>query len=136
MRGHTILVKYGLTRVRAACPCSEWLAAIEVAVKPREVARADLETDPMPPPEDVTCRPQIDSKQIRLSDLYQLGFTGGFPISGTNDSIEKVLGVAVRMNIDEFRRKVGVDRRRGRPQGQADRSRDLDRLFEWIRGID
>src|SRR5262245_36673843 len=132
MRGHIILVKYRLTRGRAPCPSSEWLAAIEVAVKPREVARADLETDTMPPPKEITCRPQIDSKQIRLSDLHQPGLAGGFPISGPNDSIEKVLGVANRTNLGEYRSKVGVDGGRGGPEGYAHRSRDLDRLFECI----
>ena len=109
MRGHTILVKYCLTCGGALCSCSEWLAAVEVAVEPREVARADLETDAMPAPEDVTRRPQIDGEQVRFSGLHQLRLAGGFPITGTNDSIEKVLGVAIRMNIDEFRGKVGID---------------------------
>ena len=54
MRGHTTLVKYRLTCGKTFCSCSEWFAAIEVAIEPREVARAELKTDAMPRPEDVT----------------------------------------------------------------------------------
>jgi hypothetical protein len=54
MRGHITLVKNHLTCGQAFCSCSEWLAAIEVAIEPWEVARAELKTDAMPWPEDVT----------------------------------------------------------------------------------
>src|SRR5579871_2340543 len=85
------------------------LTGIEIAVKAREIAGADLEPDTMTWQEDIAGRPQIDGKQIGLARLHQFRGACRLPVTRTQNSIDQIARIAVGMNIDKFRCEIGVD---------------------------
>src|SRR5438552_8323806 len=110
MRGHIALMEYRLASHHTFGSLAESFARVQVSIEPREITRADLYADSMAAPEDVAGCPQIDREQIGVSGFHQLWRAGRFAIARADDSVEQIVRISVRMNIDQFRGEIGIDR--------------------------
>src|SRR5688500_5207662 len=75
-------------------------AGVEVAVKAREVAAADLQADGMSGAKEVRRHPAVDDEFLDLAGRQGLGRTAAVPVAAADDAIAEIPGRSVRENID------------------------------------
>src|SRR5439155_22980873 len=97
-----------LRRVRAFGVHAEWVSRVWVAIKPREVAAGDFQTDAMALFEEVAGDPQIDSVLLDCFRLKEFGLGHSFAKASAEYSLAEIEGATIRIDIDEFSREIGV----------------------------
>src|SRR5215218_10919642 len=97
-------------RVRA-----ELVPGVEVAVEAREVATAHLQTDAMPPAEEIAGRPEIDRVFEWLTGCDRSGSVGPLAVASADDAVAEITRGAVRIDIDQLAGEIGVRRGGRRP---------------------
>jgi len=100
-------------------------AGIQIPVKPREIAAADLEPQDVPLAKNIACGPEVEVKFVDLTRVHQFRFLLRIPVACANDSFSQVLSDTVWPDIHEFACEVGIYRGRLGIQLNADGTRDL-----------
>src|SRR5215207_9530974 len=98
-------------RVRA-----ELMTGVEVAVEAREVAAAHLQTDAMPPAEEIAGRPEVDGVFEWLTRRNRSGSVGALAVAGADDAVGEITRGAVWIDINQLPREIGVRRGGRRPE--------------------
>ena len=62
--------------------------------------------------EDVASRPEIEIEFVNLSGIEQARGSVRVAIARADNSFGQILGESIGPDVDQFRREVGVDRRR------------------------
>ena len=75
-------------------------AGIEVAIKPRKVAAAYLDSNHVALQENIACRPHIDLIAIRLSGTDRFRLAPRISIASTQDPLCQILLKSIRPHID------------------------------------
>jgi PadR family transcriptional regulator AphA len=127
MRG---IVQDCLTCGRQFIISTKVVARVGIAVPARKIAAGDIQANAVPLLKDIACCPEIDFIRICLLRYNQRwSFTlCEAMVAGANDAIGEIACVAIGMDIDQLRYKIGIGRARSCPQMQIYRT--LERLVE------
>src|SRR5579864_2642184 len=88
------------------------LAGVQVSVETREVAAADLESKAVALAKQVAGGPQVDGEFVGLTGIQEGRFLLGLAVTRSYNAFRQILCESVRPHIHQFRREVGVNRRR------------------------
>ena len=83
-------------------------AGIEISDQAREVAARDLNPDAVTFTEHVAGRVQVDVDFVHAIRLHENLFFIACTIAGPQDAVLDVVGGAVRININQLDREIGV----------------------------
>src|SRR5439155_22016748 len=86
-----------------------------VPIEVREIRRADLETNTMPPLEDSRGVAQINGVVVYCARCNPRRLLAGGPVTRPHDPLGNILRVAVQVDVHELGGEVGVLGRRSRP---------------------
>src|SRR5688572_9818490 len=99
---------------------------VRVAIEPWKVAARHIEADSMPLEKQIAGRTEVDR---------DFCWRTGSEAASQHAVIDRA-GRAVGMDVHQLRREVGLRRRRGDPQRDAERAGHLDVTFERSGGVD
>src|SRR5215204_238866 len=111
-------------RVRA-----ELVTGVEVAIEAWEVAAAHLQTNAVPFAEEIAGRPEVDLVFVDLTWRDRSRNVGPLAVAGADDAVSEVARVAIRVNIDQLPREVGIRRGGRRPEVKPHRTGHLSVLL-------
>jgi hypothetical protein len=84
------------------------LASIEIAIKAREVAGGNLETQTVPWEKHVARGPEVDRQLVHLASGQQCGDHARGMVARTDDAISQVLRIAVWAHIHQLRGEIRI----------------------------
>ena len=79
---------------------AEIVAAIWVAIKTREIAAGNFETDPMTATEKIGRDPKIDLEFFGLARFEQCKFVPTLSVTSAQNTITQVVSLPVRIQVD------------------------------------
>src|SRR5258708_7421057 len=103
---------YGLRRLPQLGLIDERPARIWIAVEAREVAAGNLQPYAMALEEHVAADPGVDRYLVGLSRRGRRGLFERVAIAQPQDAVAEVARGAIRKYIHQFRREIGIRRRR------------------------
>src|SRR6185437_15176330 len=81
-----------------------------ISIEAREIAAGNLEPDPMACTEDVTGNAGIDREPVHLTRFDQLRRFKRIAVADAQDTVRQVASLAVREDVNQFRREIRVGR--------------------------
>src|SRR6266496_603572 len=125
------IVKDCLIRNFQLCISSKFMPRIGIAIPAREIAARYVQTNAVPSPEDIAGCPEIDLVFVGSPWLNQ---RCSFPvcktsISSADNTIGKILRIAIGVNIYQACHKIGICRAGNGPKMYFDRASHLEILF-------
>ena len=112
---------------------SEGAAMVGIAIETGEVARGDLDPDPVARLKKIAGGPEIDLVFLDSARFEEVSLGGALAIASANDAVGQIAGIAIRMDIDQFGGEIGINGGRRREENDRDRPGDFNRL---VRGAD
>ena len=109
---------------------------IEVPIKARKVAAADLKSDPVSFAEDVAGCPDVDGKLVRLTGIQQSGLLLRVAVAGAEDAFRQILREAIGADVYQFGGEIGIDRGRASEEFDTNRPGDFEILGKRGGGVD
>ena len=88
--------------------CGECPTGIGIAVKAREIAAGNLQTNAMTGLKDIAGGPQVEGIGVDLARLDRLWTGRGLPLPRPDNAIREVLGKAAGMHVNQLGGEVRV----------------------------
>src|SRR5215208_2686868 len=108
VRGVRGVMKNALLSDAGCCVVANGRAGVEVAVKAREVAAADLEADGMTGAESIGRHPAVDGEFLDLPGRQEFGRAAAIAVATADDPIAEIPGRPIREDVDELGGEIGV----------------------------
>src|SRR5712691_5369536 len=86
------------------------LTGVQITVKTREVAAADLESHPVPFAKEITGGPQVESEFVRLAGIQERGLLLGLEIARPDNSFCQILCESCGPDMDKLGAQFGIHR--------------------------
>src|SRR5918995_2779674 len=107
-------------------------AAVEVTIKAREVATADLQADGMPGAKEVRRHPAVDDEFLDLPGLQELGWATALAVAAADDAVTEIPGPPVREDVDQLGGEIGVRAIGAGEEMDDDRTRDFQIMIQRL----